>query len=185
MLCGKIISLIFVLLTVFSTSAQWMQFSGISADNVKAVRPWNSDVIYASQPEKMLRSTDAGLTWASLPIVNSSGNLYLGATFYDFEVLSPGVIIAVGISFLGNDEVIYKSSDYGLTWQVVNLYSSGTWPRIQNAITFVSATTGFTVGTNGRILRTTNAGASWSNVSSGVTNELKMFVLQAQQRGSQ
>jgi len=163
----------FCILLSFSSQAQWTQYSGISIDNIEAVRPWDSNVIYASQPEKMLRSTDAGLTWVTLPIVNSSGTVYFGVNFYDFEVLSPGVIVAVGILSLGNNEIILKSSDYGVTWQTVSSYSSGAWPRVQNAVTFVSANTGFTVGSNGRMLKTSNGGATWSALSSGVGVELK------------
>ena len=157
----------------FSLKAQWTQYSGISSENIEAVRPWNSDVIYASQPEKMLRTTDAGFTWATIPIANSSGTVYFGVNFYDFEVLAPGVIVAVGILSLGNVEIILKTSDYGVTWQTVSTYSSGAYPRVQNAVTFVTANTGFTVGSNGRMLKTSNGGATWSALSSGVSVELK------------
>jgi len=138
--------------------AQWTQFTGISNQNIEAVQAWDQNNIYASQPEKMLRSTDGGLNWDVLPVADAIGTVYLTTSFYDFQILSPGVIIAVGIASMGNQEIIYKSNNNGVSWSIVNINNNGTWPRISNAIHFPSSSTGFVVGTNGRILKTTNGG---------------------------
>jgi photosystem II stability/assembly factor-like uncharacterized protein/PKD repeat protein len=153
--------------------AQWVQYPSLPVQNIEAVQAWDQNVIYASQPEKMLRSTDGGLNWSNLPVADAVGNVFLTTTFYDFHLLSPGVIVAVGLSSMGNQESIYKSTDSGVSWTVVNIYGNGTWPRISNAIHFPNSTTGFVAGTNGRILKTTNGGNNWTALSSGTTSEIK------------
>lgn len=163
--------------------AQWTQFTGIPNQNIEAVQAWDQNNIYASQPEKMLRSTDGGLNWDVLPVADAIGTVYLTTSFYDFQILSPGVIIAVGIASMGNQEIIYKSNNNGVSWSIVNINNNGTWPRISNAIHFPSSSTGFVVGTNGRILKTTNGGNNWTTSTSGTTAELKDVYFTGTQNG--
>lgn len=63
----------------------------------------------------------------------------------------------------GNEttEVILKTSDGGYTW-TEQRKQSGSW---LNSVYFTSATNGIAVGSNGKILKTTNGGATWSVVT--------------------
>jgi photosystem II stability/assembly factor-like uncharacterized protein/PKD repeat protein len=166
------LSLVFIN-TIFSINAQWSQYPSIPMLNIKAVQAWDENIIYASQPEQILRSTDGGSTWATLPIVDAGGNLIITTNFYDFHILSPGVIVAVGLAFMGNDETIFKSTNYGVSWSMVHAYGGGIYPRITNAVHFPSSTVGYVACTNGRILKTTNGGDTWTTLSTGNTFELK------------
>ena len=55
---------------------------------------------------------------------------------------------------------VYKSTDQGVTWQKL---ASQPWKSDDNinAIHFLSATTGWVAGANGKIYKTTNGGTSW------------------------
>jgi len=61
---------------------------------------------------------------------------------------------------LSVESFILKSTDQGTTWQKT---ASQPWKSSDNldAIYFISATTGWVGGANGRIFKTTDAGASW------------------------
>jgi photosystem II stability/assembly factor-like uncharacterized protein len=81
----------------------------------------------------------------------------------DVEVLSPGVLVAVGA-----DGTIIKSEDGGETW---SRKISTTYNHL-NAVDFVTPSIGFACGNSGTILKTSDGGESWSAQASNTWSTL-------------
>ena len=169
----KIILILFsVCCVLFSVSAQWVQFPGIPASaNIECVRATDASHYYAGTSNAIFTTADAGSTWQTVLINDMTGNL-IPSIITDVYFTSPTDAVAVGWIALGNSEVILRTTNGGLNWSYANLYNGGSYPREQNALEFSTATTGYSVGSNGRILKTNNTGVSWFALSSGGTTEL-------------
>ena len=94
-------------------------------------------------------SLDGGKTWISLNVTNT-GPLS-GLAIVDSQTL---------VAVSGVADQIYRSTNGGLTWTAVPHPGGGTW---FGAVRFVPGTlTGWTVGSGGKILKSTDGGASWT-----------------------
>jgi len=69
---------------------------------------------------------------------------------------------------VGNDGIILKTDNGGVSWSALN---SGTSNSLLS-VCFPDPYTGFVVGSNGTILKTTNAGAEWTSQISGTSQPL-------------
>ncbi len=87
-----------------------------------------------------------------------------GDDLNDVIVPATGEVIAVGKA-----GVCMKSNDGGETWTVKHIDSPTN--REIKAITFINATTGFVCGTDGLVMKTEDAGDSWSPVDPGGVTE--------------
>jgi photosystem II stability/assembly factor-like uncharacterized protein len=90
-----------------------------------------------------MRSTDGGQTWHALSIPASVHSV----RFADAQV---GVMIG--------DQSIFRTTDAGATWQTVMSPGTSTY----NGLWFTSASEGYIVGDSGEVLRTSDAGLSWT-----------------------
>ena len=120
-----------------------------------AIRAWSDNLILVSTGTKIYRSTDAGQTW------NQVANLPNGAVdifFYD----------AQQVWIAGNQGVVLKSTDGGVSWATINAGISTTYPA--DDIRFQSAQEIFIAvsGGAGVIRKSTDGGASWSDIIPGV-----------------
>lgn len=168
----KIVSIVFSFCFLFSASAQWTQFPGIPASaDIECVRAFDASHYYAGTSNAIFKSDDAGANWQTVLVNDMTGNL-IPSVISDIYFISSTEAIAVGWIVLGNSEVILRTTNGGINWNYANLYNGGTWPRVQNSIDFPTSATGYSVGSNGRILKTTNSGSSWTLMSSGTTTEL-------------
>lgn len=94
-------------------------------------------------------STDGGVTWQSLN-VTSTGPLS-GLAIVDSQTL---------VAVSGIDDLIFRSTNGGQTWKPVAHPRGGSW---FGSVRFVPGTqTGWTVGEGGKILRSTDGGATWT-----------------------
>ncbi len=94
-------------------------------------------------------SLDGGKTWQSLNVVNT-GPLS-GLAIVDAQTL---------VAVSGIDDLIFRSTDGGNSWVPVPHPRGGTW---FGSVRFLPGTqTGWTVGTGGKILKSTDGGASWT-----------------------
>lgn len=156
------------------TAAQpWQVTSGPSDVAIYdlAVDPTNSQRIYVGTSGGVYRSTDGGASWnaANLGLENytNSGPLPIQAVAVD----SIGTIYAgagAGVT-AGVKGGVYKSTNGGTSWSVVNIGLSG--------ITFVDAlaidptdNSVIYAGTSGGVFKSANSGSSWSAKNSGLTN---------------
>jgi photosystem II stability/assembly factor-like uncharacterized protein len=131
--------------------------------NVGVNNHWN-DVNFISSDTgwmvgglNLLRTEDGGQTW---------NNIYLNSfdkiIFLDNNI---GWGITQGAFF---NTSIFRTTDGGYNWDV-KLSSTGTSYR---AIYFINEAKGWTVGENGLILMTTDAGESWEDQSVSVGNDV-------------
>ena len=94
-------------------------------------------------------SLDGGKTWQTLNVTNT-GPLS-GLAIVDAQTL---------VAVSGVDDLIYRSTNAGRTWTAVSHPRAGTW---FGSVRFVPGTqTGWTVGEGGKILKSTDGGATWT-----------------------
>jgi photosystem II stability/assembly factor-like uncharacterized protein len=170
----KLATLLFLVL-VFSTKtrAQWDLVNTGTTERINTMQFLTVNEVYCATTAGYLKSTDGGSTWTEHEILDVNTSFTIFSVVYDIHFISTSVGIAVGLDFLGNNEFIARTTDAGLTWNIVNTYSGGEYPRYLKAIKMANSSLGFAVGSNGRILKTLNGGESWTTVASGTTNDLK------------
>ena len=131
----------------------------------------NSNYVYAMASDGnanllgFYRSTDGGLNFT---IMSSTPNIAGGQGWYNLAVaadpLSANTVYAAGIDIL-------KSVNGGTTWtNLTNVYTSpaaNTHPDVHD-LTFGSTSTLY-ITNDGGVYKTTNAGTSWSNISSNLS----------------
>lgn len=103
-----------------------------------------------------LKTSDGGTTWVKLKI---TGNSY--EYFSDLSLINSTTGWVVG-----NNKIYYTSSG-GINWTAQ--FSGG---NTISAVHATSTSTAWAVGYSGQVLKTTNGGASWSNVNVGTTTNL-------------
>jgi photosystem II stability/assembly factor-like uncharacterized protein len=103
----------------------------------------------------ILRSEDGGLTWESLSTDwEAILNDFVEPHLYDVTVSETGVVTIVG-----EFELVVRSQDGGETWETVHIGEASLFGLNLNA-----DGSGFAVGQEGRIIGTTDGGASWAEV---------------------
>jgi photosystem II stability/assembly factor-like uncharacterized protein len=98
----------------------------------------------ASRGSVAVRTTDGGTTWAPI-------GFPCGATLN--RVAGNGDLLTV----VGADGVIFRSTDFGTTWELKTPMPSATLYALQ----FVSPTTAFGAGFDGTFIKTTDGGKNW------------------------
>ena len=94
-------------------------------------------------------SVDGGKTWQSLNVVNTG-------PLTGIAIVDATTLVAVS----GTSDLIFRSTNAGVTWTAVPHPSGGAW---FGAVRFVPGTqTGWTVGEGGKILKSTDGGATWT-----------------------
>ena len=130
------------------------------------VYPDDGNTIFActgrfNTPGDVWKSTDAGITWTALTTPSTSwSNLSIGAS-------NAGVRIIWAVGY-GNGNV-YKSTDIGATWQQVTVPQlSGSQGAMSIAASKVTPGTAYLMSSsNQKILKTTNGGTSWTDITTG------------------
>jgi len=100
-----------------------------------------------------MRSTDLGQSWiqvAGIPNIN-----YMAVLFADENTV-----------FAAGPSTLLKSTDAGATWTTISTAYS------LQALWFTSPNTGFGVGRDGLIIKTTDGGVSWNKMNSTTTENL-------------
>jgi photosystem II stability/assembly factor-like uncharacterized protein len=134
----------------------WQNLTSIGVDQqifpALAVDPTNASIVYTATDEKgVLKTTNGGSSW-------SASNAGLPTTAIDCFAIVPSSPQTV---YAGTDSGIFRSSDGGAHWAVVD---SNT-PTVRSlAIDPVDVQTMF-AGTDNGIFRSTDGGAHWTDVS--------------------
>lgn len=119
----------------------------------------------------LYQSDDAGSNWTSwTPTI---GGVPIIAIMRDAHYRSASEVYMAGGVDLDNQYGILRSTDGGTTWQAVYSLSTGSWPRRFNDMDFPSANIGYAVGSNGRMVKTTNGGGTWTNLTVFQTQEVR------------
>lgn len=160
-------------LAAFSTSdtaGQWtLADSSVADTRILAISHLGASG-YIGLGGYFFTSQDAGGTWGSyLPTVSGLPMIGIWVDAH-FPTAQSGMV--VGALNFDNEYMIMGSEDMGLTWTPLYESNTGNYPRRLNAVHFPTASVGYAVGTNGRIVRTTNAGANWSNLPTSIGSEI-------------
>lgn len=143
--------------------------TGVTA-RLRGISAPSSRVIWASGTGgTVIRSADGGTTWSRLEIPDSSA-----LDFRDIDSVDDRTAYVLSIGD-GDASRIYKTSDAGRTW---TLQFRNDNPRaFYDAMAFRDARTGFAFSdsVDGRmiVLATTDGGAHWSPISSGLLPALE------------
>lgn len=143
-------------------------------DEALAVNPVNPNIVLAAvELGGVWRSTDAGAHWThvdGLPLTSMDD--------VEFSASDPSLVVASGEYDGTSSQVnaeIYVSRDGGDTWTRANTTSCGGNPRSAHKIAFGTGTPGsllVEVATDCGLVRSTDSGSTWSNVSpSGVGSQ--------------
>lgn len=154
-----------------------------------------NNIIAAGSQGKILRSTNAGITWTRYVtgsvdykcLSSLNNDVWIGAgdgkVYKTTNLNTPltgyttGLTAVNGVSFAnsttgyacGNAGGIYKSTDGGLTWILRN---TGVANVKLNAIDFLDDANGIAIGDNGSVYWTSTGASSWSALTSGTTRNL-------------
>lgn len=122
----------------------------------------------------LLRSADGGQTWTQ-----STANAY--TDLRSIAVLNDGAAAVVAV---GQGAVIYRSLDDGLTFSIVSPIPIAThWNAVSRSHQG-GAFTSYVVGDSGVMMKTTDAGATWVNITTGGWPNFFRPQLQAVSHGS-
>jgi photosystem II stability/assembly factor-like uncharacterized protein len=113
----------------------------------------NSSIGFVISGDAVFKSTNSGTTWDQVITLGNETPEDIHFTTSDIGYLITSIYGPPGGSF------IYKTVNGGSSWVKTNSYPS---IATLQAITFVNADTGFVVGYDGTIIKTDDAGASWT-----------------------
>ena len=117
--------------------------------------------IVVGDNSKILFTNNAGNTWASQYL---GGDYKLNSIYF---INSNTGYIAGGYSnyyppyYVFYYSKIYKSTNGGVNWNLI--YGFNNEQSELMSIKFITSSIGYSVGTNGTLLKTTNSGLNWSN----------------------
>src|SRR6185295_7446155 len=168
----KTISIWVTCLSAQFAFAQWTVQNVASSNTLYGISFVGANNIFISETNGLRKSTNGGSSWSLLPLQDQLGNPIPGSILYDTYFFDTNNGVATGLMAIGNSETILRTTNGGANWTMVSIYNSGNLPRLLNDIYFPTATIGYAVGTNGRILKSNDAGLTWSPQTSGTTNEL-------------
>lgn len=148
------------------------QYIAAPVNSVGQVLLTPAPVFYSLNGNNIYKSTDLGETWVEslVPYTNTT------LTAFHFANSQTGYAICrMTGQFKGQ---IYKTSDFGITWDTIKTFVS----RTLVSICFTDSVTGYLTTLNpGRILKTTNACVNWDTVlSTGTSSGFFKFFNQAE-----
>lgn len=187
----KNILFILLLIVNYNLLAQWVQINSSVTNSINDIKFINDSIGFCIGQDGIIKTSDYGNTWNLISASPTGSDIFFinttigfvisgsaifkstdsGATWNQvstFGIETPNCLhfTSINIGYLTTSiygppggSFIYKTVNGGNNWVQTNSYPS--IPTLQ-AMTFVNADTGFVVGYSGQILKTYNAGASWS-----------------------
>lgn len=133
----------------------WVELDSPTSHTLTSVDVYSDTVIAVGYDGVVIWSDDGGEDW-------SSGDSDSVTDLYGVAVINADDAVAVGSS-----GTVILTDDGGDTWEDATLsgLSSTEETYAVNGVSMGSSTVGFAAGQNGLLLKTTNAGADWSQLS--------------------
>ncbi|MFM9837456.1 MAG: Ig-like domain-containing protein [Cyclobacteriaceae bacterium] len=124
--------------------------------------------------QSIIKTTDGGKNWFPATVnMNSNVNV---PQFLDISFGTSTVGYAVGTYTSSTKATFFKTLDGGNTWNDISSAGTnlGTGP-LYFGVYFKDANTGYAVGGEGKIIKTTTGGSSWSTINYVANNALTYF----------
>jgi len=139
-----------------NSSPAWAQV--LRNCNVNAIAVAGRNIYAATENNGIYLSTDDGANWSA---VNNGLPIYIGSPYYLplSSIALCGKYVFAGVPFGREGNVVYRSTNNGTSWSVCD---SG----ISNSSIYALATSGTDIfaGTDSGTFRSTNYGATWTQV---------------------
>lgn len=142
--------------------------------NIIVQDPNNANTFYAGAPAGGIwKSTDAGLTWT--PLIDHLPQIGVSAIAIDYND-SNTIYIGTGDDDASDSFTIgiWKSTDGGTTWAETGINAANSPGEITDVYIHPTDSNILWASTSDGVMKTTDAGASWTNVRSGNFRDLKV-----------
>lgn len=154
--------------------AQWTPLTTGTNDPIYCVRYQSTGEVWAGCYNGIYRSSNSGASFNFVNGINASaGNSQIIGSFEDLYVTGSNAAIAAGFFYLGNDLIIFSTTNNASSWTQNFILSSGNLPRYISAMDYDGSGNGVAVGGAGRVYKTANNGSTWSSGVSGTTTTLE------------
>ena len=161
----NVFSFLFACIAYFSANAQWSTVNYTYSMEVYDLHFINEQVGFAAGYHQVYKTPDGGQNWI-LIADNVFINGPVGVWFFDENI---GLIIG---SDGGGYPQVSKTINGGNSWSTSTLPVSSMDFNDPNKIFFFDNNTGYIVCRSGYIYKTVNQGADWTQLTSGVTDDL-------------
>lgn len=137
----------------------WKDQSLLTTDWLSSLHFTSDDVGYVTSKDKIHKTTDGGDTWVSTDIVTDERNTHIY-----FSSKNVGYYLSQNetVDNQGNpdshENVVYKTTDGGDTWNLVSTYPSF---NFNSAMQFTDDNTGYIIGFF-KLLKTIDGGKTWT-----------------------
>ena len=153
-----------------SVFSQWTQENIGTTEDLYSVDYFSANDIWIGSFNQFIKTSDGGTNWiVTNPMKDLSNASILPANVNDISMISSTTAVATGLFYMGNSEVILRTTNSGVNWDQVTVNNSVPLLRYINSVDKWGSNM-VAVGNTGRIFRSTNSGASWTLINSGVTN---------------
>jgi photosystem II stability/assembly factor-like uncharacterized protein len=167
----RIVLAIFFGFQITALSAQWSSVFTGAPGNMNCVSLVGNQIFIGGN--QIVKSSNGGANWSVGPLKHNLGFELLGTSLYDIHFFDAQNGVAVGAVLGLNEDIILHSTNGGESWSYAYQgFGNGGALFALNDLFFINNTTGWAVGRNGNIYKTTNAGASWVLQPSGTNSEL-------------
>jgi len=152
-----------VIVKTTNAGKSWIKLNTQIKNNLHSIVAFMSSnaetiVLAAGDQGAFLRSTDGGASWS---------NTNLSALLQSIAVIDDSTyVVAGGGGSNGNTGIIQKSKDEGKTWTTVEVPEMVFFEKLTSVGRDTLLASGLAVEGNRSVLRSTDGGASWSNVYS-------------------
>lgn len=147
----------------YSTNAQWTPTGYNETMGVNDLHFLNGKIGFAAGYHQVYKTVDAGNTWTQI-----SNNVFVnGPSCVWFFNETTGIIAG---SSGGGELQIAKTINGGNTWSITTLTGMGF--NSPNQILFFDNNEGYIACREGKIFKTVNQGSSWTQLTTGTTNDI-------------
>ena len=159
-----VVFILFVFSGYFSATAQWAPTNYPVSMSVCGIHFLNDSVGYVCGYHEVYKTSNGGQSWSEVcrdVFVNGPNGVWF---------LNESIGFIVGSS--GSSELkVGKTINGGSSWTTTILPTSGGFINPKR-IFFYDETTGYIVGKEGNMYKTSNQGATWDKLASGTTSDL-------------